>query len=472
MTQTPVLALLDYSKTFVVETDASGVRIGAVLQQEGQLIAYLSKTLTPKHQTLSTYEKKFLAVLMALEKWRSYLLDRHFKIKTDHFSLKYLLNQRVTTPFQAKWLPKLLGFNYEISYNKGSDNVVVDSLFRITNESELNSLILSTITSELLQKFQGSYVNDLALQKVIQKQKADLAAYPGLLQPLPIPEKIWSEISMDFIVGMPKSQGKTMIFMVVGRLSKFYELPNSIVSDRDSVFLSLFWQSLFKLLKLPLAEYCYNTNKHSSINVTPYEVVYGQTPPLRNPYVAGESVVESVDRSLQARKDAIEMIKFHITRAQDRMKRYADLKRSKREFDVGMWVYLKLQPHRQVTIRKSVQNKLSAKYSGSFLIISKVGTVAYKLELPKDSKIHPVFHVSQLKLCKGTDLKMGILPHCGKDGLPAVEPEAILDRRMAKLNNRAAVYVLVKWVNHSEEDAKWELYEDLALRFPEFLIDP
>ncbi|GJT94497.1 putative mitochondrial protein [Tanacetum coccineum] len=124
MTQTPVLALPDYNKTFMVEIDASRVGIGAVLQQDGHPIAYLCKTLVLKHQALSTYEKEFLAMLMALEKWRSYLLDRHFKIKTDHFSLKYLLNQRLTTPFQVKWLPKLLRVDYEISYNKGSENVV------------------------------------------------------------------------------------------------------------------------------------------------------------------------------------------------------------------------------------------------------------------------------------------------------------------------------------------------------------
>ncbi|GKA80245.1 retrotransposon-related protein [Tanacetum coccineum] len=326
MTQTPVLALPDYSKTFVVETDASGVGIGAVLQQEGHPIAYLSKTLAPKHQALSTYEKEFLAVLMALEKWRSYLLDRHFKIKTDHFSLKYLLNQRVTTPFQAKWLPKLLGFDYEISYNKGSDNVVADALSRLTNGSELNSLILSTITSELLQKVQGSYANDPDLQKIIhklingtqtsdkyawesnvlkrkgkivvgadeqlrttivqhyhagavgghsgtnvtahkvgtlfywkglhkavkkfirecdmcQRQKTDLAAYPRLLQPLPVPEKIGSEISMDFKVGLPKSQGKTVIFVVVDRLSKYahfmaFTTRKTTYSDR-TVFVTI-----------------------------------------------------------------------------------------------------------------------------------------------------------------------------------------------------------------------------------------
>ncbi|GKD44143.1 retrotransposable element Tf2 [Tanacetum coccineum] len=137
-----------------------------------------------------------------------------------------------------------------------------------------------------------------------------------------------------------------------------------------------------------------------------------------------------------------------------------------------MWVYLKLQPHRQLTIRKAVQNKLSAKYYGPFLIIAKVGVVAYKMELLSDSQIHPMVYVSQLKLCKGTNLKMGFLPHCGDDGLLVVEPEVILDRRIGKLNNRATTYVLVKWVNHPKEDATWELCEELMQRFPDFSIDP
>ena len=72
----------------MVETYASRVGICAVLQQEGHPIAHLSKTLSSKHQSLSTYEKEFLAVLMALDKWKGYLFDIHFKIKTDYFSLK------------------------------------------------------------------------------------------------------------------------------------------------------------------------------------------------------------------------------------------------------------------------------------------------------------------------------------------------------------------------------------------------
>ena len=88
MTSAPVLALPNFSKTFVIEADASGLGIGAVLMQEEHPIAYLSKALSSRHQCLSTYEKEVMAVVLAVEKWSPYLLGRHFIIKTDHFSLK------------------------------------------------------------------------------------------------------------------------------------------------------------------------------------------------------------------------------------------------------------------------------------------------------------------------------------------------------------------------------------------------
>ncbi|GJS57681.1 transposon ty3-I gag-pol polyprotein [Tanacetum coccineum] len=118
MVTAPVLRMPDFSKEFTIETNASRVGLGSVLLQEGHPIAFLSKTLSSKHQLMSTYEKEFLAIVQDLEKWRGYLLDRHFKIKTDHFSLKYLLDQRMSAPAQLKWLPKLMGFDYEIQYKK------------------------------------------------------------------------------------------------------------------------------------------------------------------------------------------------------------------------------------------------------------------------------------------------------------------------------------------------------------------
>ncbi|GKC13696.1 putative mitochondrial protein [Tanacetum coccineum] len=128
MVQAHVLGLPNFKKEFNVENDSCGTGISVVLQQDGRTLAYLSKALSPRHQAMSTYEKEFLAVILALKNRKGYLMDRHFKIKTNHFNLKYLLDQRLTTPFQAKWLPTLLGYDYEIAYKKGSENVVVDAL--------------------------------------------------------------------------------------------------------------------------------------------------------------------------------------------------------------------------------------------------------------------------------------------------------------------------------------------------------
>ncbi|GKE97808.1 hypothetical protein Tco_0021159 [Tanacetum coccineum] len=106
---------------------------------------------------------------LALGKWRGYLLDRHFKIKIDHFSRKYLLDQRLTTLFQTKWLPKLLGYDYEISYKKGSENIVAGALSRVECSAEINSLALSTITSDLQQKVKDSYEQDNVKKEKIQQ---------------------------------------------------------------------------------------------------------------------------------------------------------------------------------------------------------------------------------------------------------------------------------------------------------------
>nr|GEU39550.1 putative mitochondrial protein [Tanacetum cinerariifolium] len=297
MSQDQVLALLDFNKAFIVETDALGMGIGVVLQQGGHPIAYLS-----------------------LEKWRRYLLDRHFKIKTDHFSLKYLLDQRLTTPFQAKWLPKLLGYNYEISYKQGSENHVPDALSKISSGSELCSIILSIITSDLLKQIKHSWEIDVDLQLCMTGER-------------------------------PKEWVKW-------------------------VFLDEYW---------------YNTNYHNSAHTTPFEIVYEQPPNPHLPYIAGSSSLEEVDRTIRAREQAIAI---------------------------------------QSTVRQGTHHKFVAKYYRLFVVIAKVG-------------------------------KVGVLPLCRPDGVLSVEPEAIIGKRLGKLNNKAILYVLVKWVNQTEEEATWELYTDL-----------
>ena len=96
----PVLALPDFSQPFHIETDASGTGVGAVLQQDSHPIAFLSKALSSQNQGLSVYEKDYLAILMAVDHWRHYLLQAEFFIHTDHHSLVHLNEQRLHIAWQ------------------------------------------------------------------------------------------------------------------------------------------------------------------------------------------------------------------------------------------------------------------------------------------------------------------------------------------------------------------------------------
>lgn len=135
MSSAPVLALPDFNETFVIECDASGCGMGAILMQKGKLVAYLSKSFAPSQLGMSAYEKEMEAIIFATQKWRPYLMGRKFIIKTDHQSLCYLLNQQVHTPAQQRWLVKLLGYDFQLEYKSGHHNKAADALSRICEDS-------------------------------------------------------------------------------------------------------------------------------------------------------------------------------------------------------------------------------------------------------------------------------------------------------------------------------------------------
>jgi Chromo (CHRromatin Organisation MOdifier) domain len=167
------------------------------------------------------------------------------------------------------------------------------------------------------------------------------------------------------------------------------------------------------------------------------------------------------------------VLKQQLTKAQERMKRFADRKRTERKFQLGDWVYLKLQPYKQVSIQdKTCTHKLKSKYYGPFEIFKKIGVVAYKLNLPPGSAIHPMFHVSQLKKCHGhKGDTSGTLPVIGTGDRVGIEPMQILNWRLVKRNNKAATEILVKWSNLSDEDSTWEDYVFLYKQFPQFKLE-
>ena len=166
-------------------------------------------------------------------------------------------------------------------------------------------------------------------------------------------------------------------------------------------------------------------------------------------------------------------IKENLLKAQTRMKHYADKKRSERTLEIRDMVYLKLQPYRHTTLSIHKCLKLHSKFYGPFRVIQKVGTVAYKLLLPDDCKLHDTFHVSQLKKHIGP---MAIpnpkLPLLNPDGTILLEPEQLLERKLIpRVQSDISVPVVrwvIKWSNLPMDEATWEDATFIQKVFPNF----
>jgi hypothetical protein len=158
------------------------------------------------------------------------------------------------------------------------------------------------------------------------------------------------------------------------------------------------------------------------------------------------------------------VIRLHLSRAQARMKRQADKHRSERSFAVGDSVYLKLQPYVQSSIATRSNNKLSFRFFGPFTILERIGEVAYRLQLPASSTIHPVFHVSQLKRAVGRN--QVLVPHLPQGAVALQVHMRILQRRMITRGGRSVRQVKVLWSDTDLELATWEDEEALQVKFP------
>lgn len=147
----PVLALPNFSKTFELETDASDLGIGVVLTQEKHPLGFLSRSLGPCNRLLSTHEKEGLAILMAMDHWRTYLQNDEFIIHTDQWSLIHLEDQRLSTPWQQKIMAKMLDLRYRIVYKKGTDNWAADALSRLPSPPQGDLVTITTAVPAWLE---------------------------------------------------------------------------------------------------------------------------------------------------------------------------------------------------------------------------------------------------------------------------------------------------------------------------------
>ena len=151
------------------------------------------------------------------------------------------------------------------------------------------------------------------------------------------------------------------------------------------------------------------------------------------------------------------------------MKVYADQRCTERSFEINDWLFLHLQPYHQCSMGNRGSQKLSPRFNGPFQVVARIGQVAYKLKLPPESKIHPVFHVYVLKKKLGFNVPaMPTLPPVSDLGTIGWVQSKILDRGIFKHKQRAITKVLVQWEGLPVEDATWEESYDFVARFPEF----
>lgn len=195
-------------------------------------------------------------------------------------------------------------------------------------------------------------------------------------------------------------------------------------------------------------------------------------PPTLVHFLEGETQVEFVAQKLKDRDEALRQLKYNLQRAQEQMKYYADKKRKDVHFSIGDWVFLKLRPHKQNSVVQRIHQILAPRFFGPYKIVHKVGEVAYKLQLPENSRVHPVFHVSQLKKAIGNYQVAHELPLDLKAYLTnGIQPEKVLSWRDRFEEGQHFWEWLIQWQGMSAEDATWEKEVLLKSQFPELSLE-
>ena len=218
---------------------------------------------------------------------------------------------------------------------------------------------------------------------------------------------------------------------------------------------------------LPWVEFCYNTAYHTALQTSPFTVVYGRPPPELLPYAPGQAQTDVVDAMLANRDEFLAEVRARLLQAQEYARRHYDNKHRALEFSVGDWVWLRLLHRPTQALVPGRRGKLGPKYAGPFKVLERIGTVAYRLQLPEGARIHDVFHVSVLKPLRGPPPStVPALPPL-RHGRPLLRPERVLRASL----RRGAWHVLVQWVDLPVSDSTWELVDEFRAAHPSFQLE-
>ncbi|KAK3121583.1 hypothetical protein QOZ80_8BG0656720 [Eleusine coracana subsp. coracana] len=319
-----------------------------------------------------------------------------------------------------------------------------------------------------------------------------------------------------FILVKTTYSGAKLAELYMSRIVCLHGVPKKIVSNRGSQFTSRFWEKLHESLvtklnfssayhpqtdgqtertnqiledmlrayaleygkswdkSLPYAEFSYNNSYQASIEMAPFEFLYGRKcrtslfwNKIGENQVFGPEILQEAERQVKTVRENLKV-------AQSRQKSYVDRQQRDLSFEVGDFIYLKVSPMRGVR-RFKVKGKLAPRYIIPFKILERRGEVAYQLELPSHlTDVHDVFHVSQLKKCLSVPKEQLPIDEVDlrEDLTYTEQPVKIIEVVERVTQTKVIRMCKVLWNHHTEEEATSEHEEELKAEFPHLFTDP
>lgn len=492
LVQAPILQYPNFQKPFILTTDASNYAVGAILSQ-GELgkdlpIAYASRTFNNAEINYSVCEKELAAIIWACKHFRPYLLGTKFTIVTDHKALKWIFNVKDPGSRLMRWKLLLEQYDYEIIHKAGKRNVNADALSRYPVTNYCYEVSIENREQIIKEMHECPFGGHQGVNRTVERIKL-YTSWPNMVDDvtkfikacktcqlnkvtqLPIKQPLiitdikdtpWEKIYLDIVGPLPLTeQGNKYILTCQDNLSKYliaipmsdqtaeetakafnthivciFGIPNEIVTDQGTNFMSNLFKDLCKLLKinklsttayhpesngalerthrtlieyircfcnpqqtdwdtwLPFACFTFNTTIHTSTKFTPYEVLFGRKANIPGrlqakptPLYNYEDLVQEMRYKFQ---NCHQQVREHLRKQKEKQKEYYDKERSRqRQFKVGDQVLLKIEQRNKLDSLWKGPYEIQEVHDNSNVVLQEVGK--RKKQVVHSNRLKPYF---------------------------------------------------------------------------------